>query len=289
MDIKSFCDRVFYILWMISDLCCRYLSDVALLCHNMFMPNSVTAKMQRAMSRLPQVDTIPIPSLVAHESAEDAAYGAVNGANLLFALQRAQKARELAVSYRDFNVGASVLSYTINPLTARLLSGINVNPQKNGELNMHAEQLVLQKIKDWGANLITLITVVGEVQADTQSGFLAKTLHPCGLCREALDQSGYVDDDRTIVASALPDLRTLEMYSFGALKEFHKTGDFIDIYQARLPNLELLTPFVPPIDGSPVALDESPQMRQEEEIWESAVGIPLLNYRLTGQWPAQAA
>ncbi len=249
------------------------------------MPNAVTLKMQRAMSQLPQVDTMPIPSLVDHNSAEDAAYGAVNGANLLFSLQRAQKARELAVSYRDFNVGASILSYTLNPLTARLLSGLNVTPQKNGELNMHAEQLALQKVSDWGANLISLIAVVGEVQADTQSGFIADTLHPCGLCREALDESETIDDDRTIIASALPDLRTIELYSFGALKRFHETGNFREIYQAKLPELELLTPFIPPSNGQAITLEDTPELRREERIWESTIGIPLLNYRLTSQWP----
>jgi hypothetical protein len=170
----------------------------------------------------------------------------------------------------------------------QIVSGINIKPyEDSGSVNIHAEQLALKKIQEYGRNIITLIAVVGDLQADTQSGSIADTLHPCGLCRDALDASGLVDDERTLVVSALPDLQTLEFYSFGALKKFHEGGQNEGIYTVRLPELELLTPFEP-ISNEPLKLIDTPEIQAEEDIWEENVELPLLQFRLTGAWPTSS-
>lgn len=249
------------------------------------MSLTTNEKLGRAMSQLPRVDTFPFRSALYQSYSEQDAFNGVTGANVLLALNRAREARELAVSWRDFKVGAAVVSFCLDPPVMQVLSGINIKPDEDGgSINIHAEQLALQKMKDSGGDVVPLIAVVGELQPDTQSGMLADTLHPCGLCRDALDSSGFVDDVKTIIVSALPDLRTLEFYSFGALKKFHEESTSQGIYSVRLPELELLTPFAPE-SYEPHRLQDSPKIRAEEEIWRTAVEFPLLQYRLNGTWP----
>ncbi len=241
-------------------------------------------KLERAISRLPRVDTFPFRSALYDTYSPQDAFSGLTGANVLLALHRAREARELAVSYRDFNVGAAVMYFCFEPAIMQMVSGINIKPESESVINVHAKQLALQKLKDRGASIISLIAVVGELQADTQSGMLAETLHPCGLCRDKLSESGYVNPTKTLVVSALPDLRTLEFYTFKALSEFHTDGYRDNILSVKLPEMELLTPFEPK-SQEPYKLVDTPEIQAEEDIWEQNVEMPLLHYRLTGEWP----
>ncbi len=175
--------------------------------------------------------------------------------------------------------------FAYSPPTMQILSGINIKPEKESAINVHAEQLALQKIKDLGGDVISLIVVVGELQADTQSGRLATTLQPCGLCRDKLDRSGLVVDDGTIVVSALPDLRTMEMQLFGSLKLFHANNDDSGILRINLPEMDLLKPFKPSTN-TPYALKESTKQDTEEAIWFQKIEVPLSTFRQTGSFLA---
>lgn len=233
------------------------------------------------------MDTYPFRSALHDTYTPHDALNGLTGANVLLALHRAREARELAVSYRDFNVGAAVMYFCFKPAVMQMVSGINIKPESESVVNIHAEQLALQKLKDRGASIISLIAVVGELQADTQSGMLAETLHPCGLCRDKLGDSGYIDTDKTLVVSALPNLRTLEFYPFKALGEFHDGGQTNNIHSVKLPDLELLTPFIAD-PSKPYQLINTPKGDAEEEIWQEHVEMPLVHYRLTGSWPTSS-
>lgn len=252
------------------------------------MSVDVGKKLERAISRLPRVDSFEFNSRLYPEFTAEHALNGVFGASVLLALHRAREAQELAVSYRDFKVGAAVLYFTFKPAKMQIVSGINIKPQEDSAINIHAEQLALQKMNDRNGDIISLIAVVGDVQPDTQSGRLAKTLHPCGLCREALLASGVVDDDRTLVVGALPDLRTIEMYPFGALTDFHQHNDYTRIFPVNLPELELLKPYEVADPTVPVVLSETAESNAEEDIWEESVELPLLSFRLTGHWPSSS-
>jgi cytidine deaminase len=250
------------------------------------MAHEMSHALERTISRLPRVDTLPFNSALNSSGYElDQAFLSILGANVLFSLHRAREARELAVSYRNFDVGAAVMSFILKPPTMQVFAGVNIKPEKESVINIHAEQLALQKIRDFGGDVITLIAVVGELQEDTQSGMLAETLHPCGLCREKLATSGLVHPDKSLIVSALPDLRTIEMYSFNALERFHSSNDTSGIFGVSLPDMEMLTPFAPEDTSQPYTLQESPRQDAEEDIWFNAVELPLLQYRQTGTWP----
>lgn len=250
------------------------------------MSAPINNRLEQAFSRLPGIDTRPFGSVINQKYSLDQAFLSITGSNLLFALHRAVLARKLAVSYRDFNVGASVMTFKLNPPESVFYTGINIKPEQESVINVHAEQLALQKIKDFGGQVITVVAVVGELQADTQSGRLAETLHPCGLCRDKLTESGLLDQERSLIVSALPDLRTIEMYSPEALTRFHDTQDDSGIFRVNgLPEMELLTPFVPSDTQTPITLRSTAKQDYEEDIWLEAVTIPLFTYSQTGSWP----
>lgn len=243
----------------------------------------VNQRMMQAMSRLPRVDVLPVPSMLfSSYTAVDARYGVTPG-NILFAMHRAREAKEMAVSWRGFHVGAAVLAYTFNPACFSLYSGINIKPDEETAMNVHAEQLALQKVEDNAANHISAIVVVGEVQHDTQSGMLAETLHPCGLCRDKLASSPCVHMDETLIVSALPSFKTIELYSLSALNKFHQTGNSTEIARVNFDDdLELFKPFIPAEHDIPYTLKDTPESLAEEEIWDDSIGPILTRFRLSG-------
>lgn len=250
------------------------------------MTRDISNELEKTISRLPQVDTYPFKSMLYQDGYDkEQTYLSVFGANVLHALHRAREARELAVSYRRFDVGAALMAFKLQPATMQIFAGVNIKPEQESVINIHAEQLALQKIKDFGADIITIVAVVGELQEDTQSGRLAETLHPCGLCRVKLAESGLVDPDKSLIVSALPDLRTIEMYSFSALQAFHTSHDTSGILTVTLPDLELLRPFTVTDTAQPYTLLDTEQSDREEEIWQQKVELPLYHYRLHGEWP----
>lgn len=253
------------------------------------MSSDITNKLMHSIARSPSVDTpITQSMLYSNGYSEEQVFSSISGANLLFALNRAREARDLAVSYRGFNVGASVMAFEVEKSQFAFYSGFNIKPEEETEVNVHAEQLALTKIiNNIGAvAVITMVVVVGKLQADTQSGHLAHTLHPCGLCRNALTDSGLLNQERTLVVSALPDFRTIEMYSPQSLHRFHETGDSSGIYRVLdLPDMELLKPFEPKDSNKPYRLVENPTENIEEKIWFEKVGLPLFHFSQSGQWP----
>ncbi len=160
----------------------------------------------------------------------------ITPANLFEAFQRAQKARERAISYRDFKVGATALALKSNGRQTEWFDGANIKPEPQALTSVHAEQAALKKATNADFTAVSMIAVVGETQHDQQSGREMVTLHPCGLCRDTFLESPLIDGQATLIASALPNLHTIELYSLESLVNFHTRHDSQGIWRVDLPS-----------------------------------------------------
>ncbi|MGB4957281.1 MAG: hypothetical protein WBO49_02450 [Candidatus Saccharimonas sp.] len=242
------------------------------------MATDVTKKMMEALSRLPRVDTREFQSQLHPEYDATHVALSITPATILFALHRAREARDLAVSYRNFTVGASIVALSIGSPRFQLLSGINVKPDEQSMMNVHAEQTALQKVDDRHYSAVSIVAVVGETQSDQQSGKMMHTLQPCGLCRNILAMHPCIHPENTLIVSALPSLETIEAYSVASLERFHKTGDRSGMRLFQFPELEILKPFTPGPALSAVRLSNLES--DGEELWDAAVGPFSLEWRL---------
>ena len=240
---------------------------------------NVTQKTQELLSRLPKTDSHGSHSLLNPEFTRRHMLQSQNAGNLLFALIRAREAQELAVSYRDFKVGAAALGFIGNPSYRQLMTGVNMKPDEDTAMNVHAEQVSLQKARDRGFDIVSMLVVVGNTQSDKQSGVEMPTLHPCGLCRGVMSSDPLIDNEATLIVSALPDFSKIEMYNLEALHAFHESHDRSGIQQFDLPYLP--TQF-DPIDYSVGVFRniDTPQSHAESTIWHDTVGPFLLDRQL---------
>jgi len=242
----------------------------------------ITEKMYRAFSGLPATDTLSFGSKANPEYTREHLALSITPANLLLALHRAREAHELAVSYRNFKVGAAIVALRVGGASNfQILTGINVKPDENSSLNGHAEQMAFFKAKDRTFNAVSIVAVVGKTQTDQQSGNEMYTLHPCGKCRAFMSQHPLVDPEITLIATALPTLRTIELSSLNELHTYHDTDTHLDdeIPRFELPDLSLLRPFTPKA-GQILSLDDSPEAYEDERIWDNTIGAFLTEWRL---------
>lgn len=249
----------------------------------------VSGELEDTIVRLPRLDTFPFRSILKPEYRTEHILLSQTAANLLFGLNRARQARELAVSHRKFNVGASMMGLKAMPSVMRYMSGVNIKPEEDSVINIHAEQLALKKLLAEGFDMISMVVLVGETQNDQQSGRPMHTLHPCGLCRTKLLESDLVDPELTLVVSALPDFSAIEVANLTDLQRFHEAGDDSGIMKFDFEEpLEILTPH----QGSePVMLVDTPQTMVEERKWSEIVEVPLSErrHKLLGELAAKQA
>jgi len=239
---------------------------------------NVTQKMQELLSRLPGIDDRPFHSVLNPEYTRQHIALSLTPGNLLRALHQAREAQTNAVSYRDFKVGAALVALTFRPSNFQIVTGANVKPDEESAMNVHAEQVALQKAHDRHASAVSIIAVVGETQSDKQSGHDMHTLHPCGLCRGVMDHDSLIDNEATLIASALPDFSAIELYSVEGLKRYHETQDDSLITRFTLPHLSLFDPVIPQIE--PVHLIDTDETLADERVWNESVGMFLLQRRL---------
>lgn len=151
-------------------------------------------------------------------------YGVAAG-NALFLLLNARKALELySASYRNFNVGATVVAYKIGVKDYAIFNGANVKVDETDLINVHAEDTALGKAVDAGYDLVSFVGVVGDVQNDQSSGREIHTLHPCGRCRGRFTDSSLITD-QTLFMSANISLTKIEIYTLPGLIAFHDSGN----------------------------------------------------------------
>lgn len=238
---------------------------------------NVTQGMQELLSRLPKTETRTLRSVVNPEYTREHIALSLTPGNVLRALFAAREARELAVSWRDFKVGAAVVGMTFQPSGMRFMTGANVKPDEDSTMNVHAEQVALQKARDRQFDVVSIVAVVGETQNDTQSGKEMHTLHPCGLCRAIMLQDALVDPKASLIVSALPDFSKIELYNLEALHAFHTTHDASGIQQFELPHLEMFEPA--PTDVAAHIIEDTPESIREERIWNDSIGTYVANRR----------
>lgn len=253
---------------MIYSLCLQLTPEPSLI----FEMTDVTADMQRLLSRLPATDTYPFRSVINSEYDKRHFALSIHPASVLLAMHRAREAQELAVSYRGFKVGAAAIGITFGEPNFQIMTGVNVKPDADSTMNVHAEQVALQKAHDRGFSAISTLVVVGETQADQQSGHEMHTLHPCGLCRNALRNSSMIDPNATLIVSATPSLREIELYNLQMLSSFHESPQKqAQLAHFELPDIELLKPFVPTEQES-IRLDDTTETLEGERLWDTSVG-----------------
>ena len=140
----------------------------------------------------------------------------------------AMQARDYADSWRNFRVGASALAiYRRGPVRSQMfVHGANMKPTEADTVNIHAEHTLMTNIlahkEPKEVVEATIVAVVGDLQPDQQSGTKTRTLHPCGVCREAFAEPDSPINERTIFVTANPTLTIFEWFSVAALNRIHQ-------------------------------------------------------------------
>lgn len=236
-----------------------------------------TQQMQELISRLPKSDTYPFRSVINPEYNRHHIALSLTPANLLLAMHRAREAQSLAVSWRDFRVGAAIVGLDFEPSRFQIMTGANIKPDPESSVNVHAEQSALQKARDRKFKAVSMVVVVGETQNDQQSGHEMHTLHPCGLCRDAMSEDPMVDEEATLIASALPSFQTVELYDLKSLRSFHENDPNAQIARFNLPPLKMFEPVVE--TGEPIRLEDDDETLAEEKVWNDSIGAYLTRRR----------
>ncbi|HET9174114.1 MAG TPA: hypothetical protein VFN56_02420 [Candidatus Saccharimonadales bacterium] len=137
----------------------------------------------------------------------------------------AREAREDAVSYRGFKVGAAALVTNVDG-EIRIFDGANYKLRKDDE-TICAEKSVLNKVIKNKFDRVIAMVVSGPIQPDRHSGLELPTLHPCGDCRTLLSVAPQVQDN-TFIMPVHPTLDTYELYSRREITAIHAAGDSED-------------------------------------------------------------
>lgn len=178
-----------------------------------------------------------------------------------------------AVSYRRFDVAASATAIAPDGRVGRFL-GYNVKVDPSDTVNIHAEDLVREKARRRGYGKIATLVVVGEPQRDTQSGKESATLHPCGRCRDRMQDDPLIDKNALIVTST-PEMQTIE---FGGLDDYiaSQQQGITTLHSAHFP--ERLDHFQPLLEaGTHVVIGEESIDQRHEDEWNRKVVFPLLH------------
>ncbi len=119
-----------------------------------------------------------------------------------FLYHQAVGARNLAMSYRDFNVGSSVLAFKYgkeHSMSWSTFNGMNTKHARNMR-PICSEPIAINGALADGCELIIGIVVVGNLREEDVN---IKTLHPCQECRWFMHGHPLIDAD-TIVLTAMP-------------------------------------------------------------------------------------
>lgn len=106
----------------------------------------------------------------------------------------ARIARDAAVNYRNFFVGAAVVARRRGRKTVAYFAGANQMLHKGDPHKCCAEKAAITEAIRCGYTRIYAVVVVGKLQPDDESGYAGKTLHPCGTCRRMFRELGLQDD-----------------------------------------------------------------------------------------------
>ncbi len=200
----------------------------------------------------------------------------------MFALltRRAQESAKRAVSWRGFKVGAAALAVNLEDKRMGTVVGMNIKPAEDSQTNIHAEQVAVAKARAFGLSRILALNVWGEPQADSTSGIISPTLHPCGLCRTFLCRPEAPEiTDQTFIMSGNGDFSYCEIYTPSELAAYHAAPA-----EQRQPLLALSLSDETLHDPEADNRLTFQYMRKWAEVYPDAHPAPLLN-----QWFAEGA
>jgi len=102
------------------------------------------------------------------------------------------------------------------------VGGANVKTHSEDRDDIHAEGMVLDRIRRFGDDIIgvPLLAVVGDLQPDQATGLATRTLHPCSKCRNMLADNRDLFDLTTIV-TATPALDVCQVFSLNSLRSYY--------------------------------------------------------------------
>ncbi|OGF26707.1 hypothetical protein A2477_00965 [Candidatus Falkowbacteria bacterium RIFOXYC2_FULL_47_12] len=100
-------------------------------------------------------------------------------------VEGAREALKHGISYRNFNVGCTVLAWSDQKQEYKVFVGANLKAGA-GTVKVCAERVAIMSAVSAGYSFIAAIVVCGESQKDEASGIESPTLHPCDVCRETL-------------------------------------------------------------------------------------------------------
>jgi|GEM_PF-2680319 len=216
-------------------------------------------------------------------------------------LLAAEQARELADSWREFNVGgAAFVMYFDQQLSSwrfEIAHGANAKPTHDDTINVHAEHTLMTKATEGclpgEVVSIPFVCIIGDVQADQQSGLDSATLHPCGLCREAFLQPDTPIGPQTMFLSATSDMQNFEWYSLSPLLAFHATGDRSGIGECQFQAPPLALTFDPAsIVRNGVArlslLEDEAFVQSDHEVADNLI-LPMTQYAMQMDITAQGS
>ena len=228
------------------------------------------------LKRLESTDSYPGFSVLRPEYPATDISDSITPVNLLAVLHKAREARDHAYSWRGFKVGAAAYAITPSPSEFRIVTGANFKPSEESEDNIHAEQLAVKRARELGHSIVSIVGVVGETQPDQQSGHFTHTLHPCGKCRNVLGHSPLVHPEYTLIASALPDFRTIELSTISRLTQYHDDAAFDTVSRLEIPKLSILEPVM---TGNPIRLADTQENRDEDIAWYETMEPHLEQFR----------
>ena len=163
-----------------------------------------------------------LPYIIPPNSAGEVAVASIT--NLVYMIRLSREAgMKHAQSWREFKVGAAVIGCAIESEEKKwgIFTGANIKPAEVTDINIHAEQMALAKLRRAGMTWVPAMAVWGETQEDHQSGISSLTLHPCGRCRGMFVDEVPEIDHRTTILSGNADASINEIYSLEELIEHH--------------------------------------------------------------------
>lgn len=149
--------------------------------------------------------------------------------------EQARTASESAVQHRGFKVGAIAVAVSADN-SVGLLSGANYMPKAGGD-KVCAERAVLAKARHHNFSRVVALVVSGPTQPDKHSGLELPTLHPCGDCRELLNESPLIRDD-TLIMTVHPTMDIFELYNRRELSDIHSVTESTDAPDAFMHHID---------------------------------------------------
>lgn len=144
--------------------------------------------------------------------------------NFVALIRSAAKSSEIAMSWRNYIVGAAVLAYNLDTPAMGTMVGGNIKPEQTGGLNLHAEQIALAKASNNNLDYIFGIAVWGDPTDLDANPNHSPTRTPCRRCDKMFSELPEVKPD-TLIVSSNADLSVCELYTVEELKRYYQNPE----------------------------------------------------------------